>query len=263
MNLSNITIGADPELFIINERTRKVVSAVELIPGEKGDPWRSEDMPEGFGIETDNILAEFNIPPVKTREAFVNSIQYMQNYIDRFVKNINPELGIKCVASRIVPSSELTSKQAQQFGCEIDYNVYTQSANPKPEGTNTNLRSAGFHLHCGYDKPNIDTSLMLIRYFDAYIGVPSILRDKDTKRRSLYGKAGSFRLCDYGFEYRTLSSAMMSSTTKLNFIWRQIQNALDAYNDGTPLPDPNDVQEAINSSNIDIARKLISTYNLE
>ena len=50
MKLRNVTIGADPELFIINEKTKKVVSAVGLIPGEKGNPWRSDDMPEGFGL---------------------------------------------------------------------------------------------------------------------------------------------------------------------------------------------------------------------
>ena len=143
MRLTNITIGADPELFIINTATKKVVSAVGLIPGEKGNPWKSDDMPEGFGLETDNILAEFNIPPVKDCINFINNIQYMQNYIDRFVKNNNPNLGIKCIASRIVPESELQSDQAKLFGCDIDYNAYTLEANPKPEGTRTNMRSAG------------------------------------------------------------------------------------------------------------------------
>ena len=74
MELSNVTIGADPELFIINEKTKKVVSAVGLIPGEKGNPWRSDDMPEGFGLETDNILADFNIPRVTDEINFVNNV---------------------------------------------------------------------------------------------------------------------------------------------------------------------------------------------
>ena len=143
MKLRNVTIGADPELFIINEKTKKVVSAVGLIPGEKGNPWRSDDMPEGFGLETDNILAEFNIPPVKDEINFVNNIVYMQEYIDKFVKNIDPDLGILCAASRVVDKSQLNSPQAQLFGCDVDYNAYTMKANPKPKGTSTNLRSAG------------------------------------------------------------------------------------------------------------------------
>lgn len=143
MTVSNVTIGADPELFIINERTNKVVSSIGLIPGEKGDPWTDESMPKGFGLETDNILAEFNIPPVQTKSAFINNINYMKNYINSFVKNINPDLGILCSASQEVDPDQLKSKEAKEFGCSVDYNVYTQKANPKPKGTTTNLRSAG------------------------------------------------------------------------------------------------------------------------
>lgn len=262
MKLTNVTIGADPELFIINEKTKKVVSAVDLIPGEKGNPWRSDDMPEGFGLETDNILAEFNIPPARDGVSFINNIQYMQNYIDRFVKSKNSDLGIKCIASQTVPASELQSDQAKLFGCDIDYNAYTMKANPKPEGTKTNVRSAGFHIHIGYDDPNVDTSLALVKYMDAFVGLPSVIKDKDKKRRSLYGKAGCFRLTDYGVEYRVLSSSMMSSTSKLNFVWNQIMKALKACQTNYNLPSRDLVQEAINNSNVELAEQLITHYNL-
>lgn len=262
MELSNVTIGADPELFIINEKTKKVVSAVGLIPGEKGNPWRSDDMPEGFGLETDNILAEFNIPPVKDEINFVNNIIYMQEYIDKFVKSKNPDLGIKYIASQTVPKSELQSDQAKLFGCDVDYNAYTMKANPKPKGTSTNLRSAGFHIHVGYENPDVDTSLSLVRYMDVFLGIPSVVKDKDKKRRSLYGKAGCFRLTDYGVEYRVLSSAMMGSTSKLSFIWKQLQKVMKACRIGYVLPSTDLVQEAINSSDVELAKQLITRYNL-
>ena len=262
MKLINLTIGADPELFIINTKTKKVVSAVGLIPGEKGNPWKSEDMPEGFGLETDNILAEFNIPPVKDGISFINNIQYMQNYIDRFVKAINPDLGIRCAASQVVPVSELQSEQARMFGCDVDYNAYTQEPNEKPCGEATNTRSAGMHIHLGYENPDVDTSLTLIKYLDAYLGVPSILKDKDKKRRTLYGKAGCFRLCDYGCEYRVLSSAMMNSTARLNFVWEQLSKAICAFKCEMRLPSCIDVQNAINNSNTVLAETLISTFKL-
>lgn len=143
MRINSFTIGADPELFIINKRTGKVVSSIGLIPGEKGNPWVGEDMPKGFGLEIDNILAEFNIPPVKNWEGFVNNIQYMKDYIAKFVANKNPDLGIKCIASQKVDSDQLQSEEAQLFGCDPDFNAYTQMENPKPKGNTTNLRSAG------------------------------------------------------------------------------------------------------------------------
>lgn len=142
--MNNITIGADPELFIIDHSNNdKVISAVGLIPGEKGKPYKADDMPNGFGMEIDNVLGEFNIPPVNFREGFINNINYMKNYIDMFVKHINPNYGIQCVASRIVDDDQLNSKEAREFGCSVDYNAYTKKANPKPKGTSTNLRSAG------------------------------------------------------------------------------------------------------------------------
>src|SRR5574344_865092 len=168
MNIENVTIGSDPELFIVNNKTGKVVSSIGLIPGEKGDAWRGEDMPKGFGLETDNIVAEFNIPPVTNRESFINNIEYMKDYINKFVKEKNKNLGIKCSASEMVDPSQLKSKQAKLFGCDVDYNAWTALANPKPEGNKTNLRSCGFHIHIGYSNPNIDTSLELVKYLDTY-----------------------------------------------------------------------------------------------
>lgn len=256
------TIGADPELFIVNEETGKVVSAVGLIPGEKGNPWVGEDMPNGFGLETDNILAEFNIPPVKSKEAFVNNIEYMKDYIDKYVKEKDPKLGILCAASKSVDRSELKSPQAKQFGCDPDYNVYTEEENPKPNGSRTTLRSCGFHIHIGYSNNNIDESLMLIKYLDAYLGIPSVLRDTDKKRRSLYGKAGCFRLTAYGCEYRTLSGAMMKDQETLQFVWNQIEKAIEACNRRKPLPDSRYVQEIIDKSDKEKAKIIIEAYSL-
>lgn len=256
------TIGADPELFIVNEKTKKVVSSIGLIPGEKGNPYVGEDMPSGFGLETDNILAEFNIPPSTDQISFINNIEYMKNYIDRFVKDKNPELGIKCAASMKVDPDQLNSPEARLFGCDPDYNVYTECMNPKPEGERTNLRSAGFHIHFGYPNFNTESSLRMVKYFDLYLGLPSVLLDKDTQRRKLYGKAGSFRLCSYGFEYRTLSSAMMADRDKLRTIWSGIEKAVFAFNRGVSLPESGYVRKAINENDIDLAKALIKKYNV-
>lgn len=264
MILRNVTVGADPELFIINEETGKVVSAVGLIPGEKGNPYVADDMPAGFGMETDNIVAEFNIPPATTTEAFVNNIEYMKNYLDRFVKDINPELGIKCSASEFVDEDQLQSPQAKLFGCDVDYNVYTEEPNPKPKGNSTNLRSCGFHIHLGYDNNNIDTSLLIVKYLDAFLGVPSVLLDNDKNRRSLYGKAGCFRLTPYGVEYRVLSSAMMSTTERISFTINCVQNALKALSSGYSISSYTKlIISAINNSDAAIARRLVNELGIK
>lgn len=260
--IRKFTIGADPELFIINEKTGKVVSSIGLIPGIKGEPYVSEDMPKGFGLETDNILAEFNIPPVTSCEGFINAMNYMKDYIKNFVKKINPDYGIKCSAYEVVDEDQLQSEEAKEFGCSVDYNCYTEAPNPKPDGALTNGRSAGCHIHCGYENPNVETSLKLIRYFDTYVGLVSVLYDQDVRRRTLYGKAGCFRLCEYGFEYRPLSAAMYANDKLMRVIWNGVIQAIDAYNKGRMLPDSAYVRKAIDNSDVELAKQLINKFGI-
>ena len=261
-HIKNITIGADPELFIINEKTGKVVSSIGIIPGEKGNPYVADDMPSGFGLEIDNILAEFNIPPVKTYESFVNALNYMKEYITKFVKKVNPDYDIKCSAYEIVDEDQLQSDEAKLFGCSVDYNVYTESENPKPDGASTNGRSCGFHLHIGYNDPDVETSVELIKYFDVHVGLPSVLYDNDTRRRTLYGKAGSFRLCEYGFEYRPLSAAMYATEDLMHIVWTGIINAIRAYNCMETRPNATLVRKAIYNSDVALAKELIKKYHI-
>lgn len=260
--IRKFTIGADPELFIINEKTGKVVSSIGLIPGEKGNPYVADDMPAGFGLETDNILAEFNIPPVTSCESFINALNYMKDYIRNYVKKVNPDYGIKCSAYEIVDEDQLQSDEAKLFGCDPDYNCYTESQNPKPDGAVTNGRSAGFHCHIGYDNPNVETSVRLVRYFDTYVGLPSLLYDNDTRRRSLYGKAGAFRLQPWGVECRMLSAAMYANEKLMKLVWNGIMQAINAYNRGGMLPDSTLIRKAIDNSDIDLAKKLIERYHI-
>lgn len=259
--LRNYTFGSDPELFLFNTKTKKVVSAIDKIPGHKEEPYR-EGLPEGFGLQTDNILAEFNIPPVTNEMDFVGHIEFMKNFIRERAKAIDENFDILCQASAKVPAKELKHPQAKEFGCDPDFCVYTQGPNVVSAAAKTNLRSAGFHLHVGYPEHNIDTSLEMLRYVDAYVGIPSILYDTDVERRSLYGKAGCFRLQPYGFEYRTLSSYWIGNPSRLRFIWKQLQYALFAYERHLILPNYEITRNTINNNDVETAKSLIEEFNL-
>lgn len=262
--IETYTIGSDPECFIYNSKTKSIVSSVGLIPGEKGNPFRDAKMPEGFGLETDNILAEFNIPPVNNLQDWLKNMEYMKTYIKNYVKKVNPDYTILCKASAIVDKSQLNTAQANEFGCMPDYNAYTESVNEKPQCNKiAGLRSAGFHIHVGYPNFNVDKSLRMIKYMDAFIGVPSVLYDKDTNRRILYGKAGSFRLTDYGFEYRTLSSEFLKNKATLTWVWEHLETALNREYDDASIPCSMDVQTAINNSDVKLAKELIEEYDLD
>lgn len=261
--LENILLGTDPECFIFNTKTNKVKSSVRLIPGTKDNPYKIPELGEGFALQTDNILAEFNIPPAKYVDDFISSINKMKEYIRNYVKNINPDYDILCASSQNVPKSELRSKQAREYGCDPDYCVYTGTVNPKPEdATKSTIRGAGFHIHIGYDAPEIDRSLRLITYLDAYLGLPSILIDKDTERRKLYGQAGCFRLTKYGCEYRTLSSFFMKDDKHLRWVLEQVNKAISAYNDCVEIPPMEITQEVINTNNTELAKKICERYKI-
>lgn len=259
---SKFLIGTDPECFIINTKTNKVKSAINIIPGTKDSPYIVEELGPGFALQTDNILAEFNVPPTGNKKAFIENILKMHEYIRTYVKEQNKNYDILCCSSQEVPKGELRSKQAKMFGCDPDYCIYTGKANPKPRGTDTNIRSAGFHLHFGYEKPNIDTSLKLLSYIDAFVGLPSILIDKDTKRRSLYGKAGCFRLTKYGCEYRTLSSYFMKDKDTLSWVWDQVMKGLTAFTIGKILPSGELVQKVINTNDEEAAKSICEQYSI-
>lgn len=262
INFNNCTFGSDPELFIINTKTKKVVSSIGLIPGEKNNPYRTKDMPKGCGIEIDNILAEFNIPPCKNLTDWIVYMTYMKDYIKNYIQAINPDLDIKCSSSEIVDDDQLNTDGAKEFGCDPDYNAYTQKVNPKPEGAKGNLRSAGCHIHIGYPNHNVATSVDLVKYLDVFVGVPSVLIDTDTKRRKLYGKAGSFRLQKWGVEYRVLSGLFIKNKKLLTWVWNHVKLAIDAYNQKINLPDSKLVQSIINNGDKEKALELVTSYNI-
>ena len=74
--VDNISLGADPELFLFNHDSNEVISAEGIIGGTKENPRRiSKD--EAYGLQEDNVMVEFNIPPAKTKDEFRDSINFI------------------------------------------------------------------------------------------------------------------------------------------------------------------------------------------
>jgi hypothetical protein len=265
--LQSLTVGTDPELFIMDRSTGKVISAIGLIPGEKGEPYKPKDLPDGFGVQTDNILAEFNIPPVKSREEFIANINVMKNFIRQFVQKINENYDILCQASARVDEDQLQSDQAKLFGCDPDYNAYTESQNPKPKGDITNLRSTGMHVHLGFaENVSIPCKLNIIRMLDFTLGIPSIIIDRDKDRRTLYGKAGCFRLTSYGVEYRTVSGAMLKTDARIGLVYDLAVHAVRTFSEEKyqklfyEASEAFNIEKVINTANIGDAKSIVKRY---
>lgn len=264
MKIENYLIGSDPELFIVDtSKNNKIISSIGLIPGVKGDAYRPAELPEGFGLQIDNILAEFNIPPTSDKNDFITSIMVMKDYIRDYIKKKNPNYDICCKASALVDEDQLQSDEAKLFGCSPDFNAWLLEQNPRPSGDSTNLRTTGCHFHVGYDNHNRETSIEIIRTLDLFLGVPSILIDKDDRRRELYGKAGCFRFTAYGLEYRVMSGYFIDTPELIDWCFTQITKAIDFLNAGGSIEeDARSIIKAINTNDKALAKELVEKYNI-
>ncbi len=266
INKVKVLIGSDIEVFFKDKTTGEYKSAIGLVGGTKQEPKKLEK--DGCCVQEDNVAFEYNVPPVGLNEPKLmwDNIRYV---VETVQKTLPENLTIECCSSAHFKFAELDNPKAQEFGCEPDYNAWDDGLpNPKPESA-TDLRSCGGHIHISYNDPTQDKSLRLVRLLDAYLGLPSVLSDGDAERRTLYGQAGSHRLKFFddgagGLEYRVLSNWWTKSEESVSWIFDQIEKALDAFNEDKDVVDySNEILEAINTSNPELALMLCAQLNIE
>ncbi|MGK2861900.1 MAG: putative amidoligase domain-containing protein [Chitinophagaceae bacterium] len=217
--INNITIGADPEVFLFNEDG--FMSAEGLIGGTKEKPRKIER--KGFAVQEDNVMVEFNIPPASTSLELQDNLGYMVDFLTVAANQFGCTLNKSAAAE--FDLKYLRSEQAMRFGCDPDYNAYTMEQNPGIIVTNERLRTCGGHVHVGYDNPTEEDSVSLIRALDITLGLPSILKDHDIRRRAMYGKAGAYRLQPFGVEYRTLSNFWIFNNKLIDWVFEGVHTA--------------------------------------
>lgn len=259
--IQNIVLGTDPEAFLRNRKTKEIVSAIGLIPGTKHAPYPITELGPGYFIQTDNVMVEWCVPATNNYRELYHSIQKCIEYTNSVIPG---DLEVTVKASAFLDEKYLQNEQALTFGCDPDFNAWTYMMNSSPS-SRTNLRTAGGHIHIGYDNPDDDASIELIRALDLYLGVPSIILDPDIERRKMYGKAGAFRIKSYGIEYRSLSNFWIKDHLIIKFIYNGVKKAVEFVNTGKSFTDEDQlmIQAAINGNDRSLARNLISKYKLE
>lgn len=259
--INNPSTGSDPEVFVVDTFSGDFISVIGKLGGTKTNPI---PMPrEGFFAQEDNVAAEFNIPPARTRDEFIDYILYgLQG-----IRSMLPEFhNIRIQSSAFFPPEQLEDPRSMMFGCSRDRNAWTRSWNAPPKPPMDGLRTTGGHITIGYDNPKKRINERLIRAMDFYLGVPSVLMDQDKHRRKLYGKAGAYRDKDFGVEYRTLSSFWLADASTIGWAYDQTHRAINHVNslDGEDHLDSlqEDIMNIIDNSDVDNAKNLIDKYEL-
>ena len=216
-----LSIGADPEFFITSE-DGALLPIVGLIGGTKEAPLKMGNMP-GYAIQEDNVMAEFNIPPSYNAEQFCDVATYGRDLALSAIRKKVPGAMRHYDSSAIFTGEQLSSPQAQMFGCSPDFDANNQGA-PLPRILPQSLyvqggdawRFAGGHVHIGYTDEDLGWSppdFVVAAICDVHIGVPMIahMYDLQGERRKFYGTPGRYRPTRYGIEYRVLSNQWLRS----------------------------------------------------
>ena len=222
-----VLIGADPEFFLKEKRTRRNISAHGLVPGTKDKPHKLR-----YGaIQLDGTAVEFNIAPAKNSTQFIAHVNTVLDQIRKLIPekydfNFSPTVKYGPKYFDSIPDD------CKELGCNPDHDAYKDGAlNPIPEQVGT-LRTGAGHIHIGFtkdanvkDPSHMVDCIWITRNFDALIKPIEYLWDKDNLRRSMYGKHGAFRPKPYGVEYRALSNAWVRHPELYDFIYHTAKYA--------------------------------------
>jgi hypothetical protein len=199
-----LSLGTDPEFMLCNEKG-DIKSAIGIINGTKEN--RINIGKHQFYY--DNVLAECAVAPGKNKAEAIDNIR---SCLAEFAKLVKPNR-LLIGASHVYDDAELQHEDALLIGCMPEICVY-KLAMVKPQSDlfkTTNLRTAGGHIHLGYDAIDEFTIFDVVRMLDLFLGIPSVYMDDDKTRRKIYGQAGRFRETPYGVEYRPLSNFWLGS----------------------------------------------------
>lgn len=235
--IENVTLGCDPEIFLLDgQQGGKLIASCDKIGGSKDAPLQITGLARGFAVQEDNVALEFCIPPATTSAEFVQSVTTALNAIEHcYVQPIGLTYAFG-VSSHLFDPDQLTTEKALQFGCDPDFNIYTGYENPKPSAGDSlgadgyRLRTAGGHVHFGWENPTDEQRIAVIRAADIVLGTASVFLDGDSRRALLYGKAGAFRPKAYGAEYRTLSNFWLGNHALISWVSEAAMQVVEVAN---------------------------------
>lgn len=223
----NITIGSDPEFFIV-DKFGNFVTPKYVTRGTKDSP---QDYDKGV-IHQDASAVEFSIQPASTAEEFSS---YIQEALDTIL--INPFFEMyPYTAIRLSDEDIKSDESLSEIGCEPDFKfINGKLVKRSLTYNNTNWRMAGGHIHIGIGKIR-DQSILeeLLNELDSkfmswYRKQDFYHAETEAIREAHYGDDGVFRPKPYGLEYRTPSMAWIKTHKDRVNVFNKIYEIVKPY----------------------------------
>lgn len=260
--MSKILIGADPELFVM--QNGKFVSAHGLIQGDKKNPL----VVERGAVQVDGMALEFNIDPAACESEFYLNTSTVLGILKEMVPQ--HDFALVPVAEFGHDYIKMQPDEAKELGCDPDFDAWTSTVNAKPN-MDLPFRTASGHVHIGFTEnaaiesaAHVSACEMIARQMDFFLGLPSLFYDADTKRREMYGNPGCYRPKTYGVEYRTLSNAWLKSENLIKWVFRNAREGVEQLMNGRDLVQEfGDIREIIKTTDKKAAEKIILAAGIE
>ena len=146
--MTKLALGADPEFFLMDTKTERVISAHDMVPGTKKKPHKLKD----GAVQVDGVAVEFNINPAFSADEFEHNVNSVMKEIRKMID--------KRYSFKIAPYVEFDKGYfdalpdfVKELGCEPDLSCRTGKEKPCPVPfitSSTVARTAAGHLHLGW-----------------------------------------------------------------------------------------------------------------
>lgn len=210
LSVGGVTFGTDPEGFFAYTADGRIAGAEKVLP-----PTGITSANAHHRVVLDGVQFEMH-PKANALPSEVG--KGLHECFTSIVAQLKVKEGqFKVDFTQVVKVDETElhslSEAARKLGCMPSFNFYRKRPIKVPE--NFPVRSAAGHLHLGLTRPifahydHIDYRVNLVPMLDLFVGIPTVLMDRDPlsrERRRLYGHAGEYRFPVHGLEYRTLSN---------------------------------------------------------
>lgn len=211
----NYTLGCDPEFFVKNRVTGKLVSGHDIIPGTKEAPFKVD----GGAVQRDGLALEFNIDPVQSHADWEKNMSLVLGWLKEAVHAHNKDYAIHITPFGVFDKDYFDSvpEEFKVLGCDPDYNFNgVQNQNPADIVQNRPIRTAAGHVHIGwtegvedpYEAAHFEDCRYVSDVLTRAMFQPRTL--PEFRRLELYGMKSSFRPKKYGVEVRSPSNTWIA-----------------------------------------------------